>query len=268
LAVAADAALRALDDLEAMMADEPAPIADPAPTPAPAPVGDPPAPAAAAPAAEAKAAEATEAAAREAEKQLLLKAPEPVDYAKALAEAKMPDGMTLDPAAAKIGTDLFAKHKISAEAAKDLVSLYAQQQKAGADGNAKAFADQVTGWKAAAEKSTTAEERGSAKEAALKVFGPEELKVFEAFGITNRAGFIKALAKIGKAIKDDTFVPGNAGAHQRGSRCSRSLPKQQHEPVGANHGNRTSYHLLYAGRLGEAAGPDGSIAPWPSCSAR
>lgn len=147
---------------------------------------------------------------------------DPVDYAKALAEVKLPEGTTLDPATTKLGTDLFAKHNISAEAAKDLVSLYAQQQKAGAEGNAKAFATQVDGWKAEAEKSTTAEERGTAKDAVLKVFPKELVSVLETFGLTNRADFIKSMGKLGKAIKDDTFVPGNASAANGAARDARS----------------------------------------------
>lgn len=155
---------------------------------------------------------------------------EPVDYTKALAEVKMPEGMTLDPEATKLGTDLFAKHNLSAEAAKDLVSLYAQQQKAGADGNAKAFATQVEGWKATAEKATTPEERGAAKEAALKVFGTDEMKLFETFGITNRSGFIKAMAKVASAIKDDTFVPGNAGGLNGSDDARKMFPKSNMNP--------------------------------------
>lgn len=145
----------------------------------------------------------------------------PVDYAKAIGEVQLPEGMTLDPALAKAGSELFAKHGISADAAKELVSMYAAQQKAGADGAAKAFSDQVGAWKTEAEKATTPEERGTAKEAALKVFGKDEVALLEHFGVTNRLGFIKALAKVGKAIKDDVFVPGNAGAN--GARDARSM---------------------------------------------
>lgn len=155
---------------------------------------------------------------------------EPVDYAKALSEVKLPEGMTLDPALAKTGTDVFAKHKISAEAAKDLVTLYAAQQKAGADGNAKAFADQVTGWRAAAEKATTPEERGTAKETGIAVFGKEEMALLDTFGVTNRAGFIKALAKVGKAIKDDSFVRGDAGSLNGAKDARNMFPKSNMNP--------------------------------------
>lgn len=208
------------------VAGDAAPVTDAAPAPdpgvdapAPAVVADAAPPADAADAADAKSADAAS------------DAPvEPIDYAKALSEVKLPEGMTLDPALAKTGTDVFAKHKISAEAAKDLVTLYAAQQKAGADGNAKAFADQVTGWRAAAEKATTPEERGAAKEAALAVFGKEEMALLDTFGVTNRAGFIKALAKVSKAIKDDAFVPGNAGVINGANDARKQFPKSNMNP--------------------------------------
>lgn len=153
--------------------------------------------------------------------------PAPVDYAKTIAEVKLPDGVKLDPALAKAGADLFAEMKLPAEAAGKLVEFFAQQQKAGAEGNAKAFAAQIGAWKAEAEKSTTAEERGAAREALLKVFDKADVEVMEAFGLTNRLTVIKSLAKIAKAIKDDSFVPGNAAVN--GQFDARSLyPNSQH----------------------------------------
>jgi len=85
-----------------------------------------------------------------------------------------------------------------------------------------AVAQAYATWKATAEKTTTPEERGAAKDAALKIFGKDEVALLEHFGVTNRAGFIKALAKIGKmAIQDDTLVPGNAGGSS-GARDARA----------------------------------------------
>lgn len=137
----------------------------------------------------------------------------PVDYAKAIADVPLPDGVSIGEALAQPAADLFARHNVSPDAVKEFVSFYAQQQKAGADGNAKAFAEQVSGWRASAERATTPRERGVARQAALKVFGREEVALLEHFGVTSRAGFIKGLAKIGTmAIEDDTYIPGNAGS--------------------------------------------------------
>jgi hypothetical protein len=135
---------------------------------------------------------------------------QPVDYGKVISDALAPEGVTLDPGLTEAGSELLARHNIPPEAAKDLASFFARQQKAGAEGNARAFADQVGAWRAQSEKRTTPEERGTAKEAALRIFGRDELAVLELFGVTNRAGFIRALAKVGKATKDDVLVPGNA----------------------------------------------------------
>lgn len=133
-----------------------------------------------------------------------------VDYDRVIADALSPEGITLDPGLTRAGGELLARHNIPPEAAKDLASFFARQQKAGAEGNAKAFADQVGAWRAQSEKATTPEERGTAKQAALRIFGRDELALLELFGVTNRAGFIKALAKVGRAVSDDPFVPGDA----------------------------------------------------------
>jgi len=143
-----------------------------------------------------------------------------VDYDKVIADALTPEGVTLDPGMTRAGSELLARHNIPPEAAKDLASFFARQQKAGAEGNARAFADQIGAWRAQSEKRTTPEERGTAKDAALRIFGRDELAVLELFGVTNRAGFIKALSKVGKAIRDDVFVPGNAAVN--GDRDARS----------------------------------------------
>ena len=154
----------------------------------------------------------------------------PVDYAKALAEVKLPEGMAISPETSKAAVDLFTKHRLTADAVKDLTAFSAQQQKAGADGNAKAFATQVQGWKAEAEKSTTAEERGAAKAAVLKVFPKDLVAVFETFGLTNRADFIKAMGTLGKAIKDDVFVPGSAAANGSANDARRLFPNSTMNP--------------------------------------
>jgi len=155
---------------------------------------------------------------------------EPVDYAKALAEVKLPEGMAISPETSKDAVALFTKHKLTADAVKDLTAFSAQQQKAGADGNAKAFAAQVAEWKAGAEKSTTAEERGTAKDAVLKVFPKELVSVFETFGLTNRADFIKAMGTLGKSLKDDAYVAGNAAANGSVNDARRLFPNSTMNP--------------------------------------
>lgn len=218
------------------MADDPvpapAPVPTPAPTPAPAPAPDAPKPGDAptpdAPKADApKPGDPPKDPPKEGDKPTEA---EPVDYGKVISEAKMPEGVVIDEGLAKAGGEIFAKHKIPAEAAKEFVDFFAQQQKAGAEGNAKAFANQVKTWGAEAEKTTTPEERGAAKEAALKVFGKEEVALLETFGVTNRAGFIKALARVASAIKDDRFVRGDAGASDAAPDARKHFPNSNMNP--------------------------------------
>jgi hypothetical protein len=137
--------------------------------------------------------------------------PAPVDYGAAIKAAKMPEGFTLDDARATQAAEFFKNNNVPADKVQDYIDFYASNLKANAEANGKAFAEQVNGWRAESEKSFTAEERGAAKEALLKVFSKEDAEVMEAFGLTNRSGIIKSLLKMSKAIKDDTFVPGNAG---------------------------------------------------------
>ncbi len=158
------------------------------------------------------------------EKAADTKADGAVDYAKALSEVKLPEGMAITPETSKAAVDLFTKHRLTADAVKDLTAFSAQQQKAGADGNARAFATQVQGWKAEAEKSTTAEERGTAKDAVLKVFPKELVAIFETFGVTNRADFIKAMGTLGKSLRDDAYVAGNAAANGTVRDARRHFP--------------------------------------------
>lgn len=149
-----------------------------------------------------------------------------VDYGKAIAEVKLPDGMTLNADAAKAAGDLFGKHKISADAAKELTALYAQQVKAGGDAATKAFADQVQAWKteSTADKDLGAENLGLAKTTAGKVFDAKTIELMEHFGLMNHPGVLKGLVKIGKATKDDSFVPGDAGATGSGNDARKQFP--------------------------------------------
>lgn len=195
----------------------PSPVAEGAAAVAPPPLGSPEGSAAAADAPDTKDTKAVEPA-------------PPVDYAKALSEVKLPEGMAISPETSKAAVDLFTRHRLTADAVRDLTAFSAQQQKAGADGNAKAFAAQVAEWKAGAEKSTTAEERGTAKDAVLKVFPKELVSIFETFGVTNRADFIKAMGTLGKSLRDDAYVAGNAAANGSVNDARRLFPNSTMNP--------------------------------------
>lgn len=154
-----------------------------------------------------------------------------VDYAKALAEA-VPEGMKLDDAAAKPYIEAFAKHKITPDAVKELVALQAASNKAATDGQAKAFADAVAGWKkeSTADKDLGAENLGLAKTTAGKVFDAKTIELMEHFGLMNHPGVLKGLVKIGKATKDDSRVPGDAGSRGDGADARKQFPNSNMNP--------------------------------------
>jgi hypothetical protein len=148
--------------------------------------------------------------------------PAAVDYGAAIKSA-MPEGVTYDEkVSAQVG-EVFTKHNIPEAAVADLINLHAAQLKAGADGNAAAFAAQVAAWKteSSADKELGAENMGIAKVAASKAFDTKTVELMEHFGLMNHPGVLKGLVKIGKAIKDDTFVTGDAGS-MNGSRDARA----------------------------------------------
>lgn len=145
----------------------------------------------------------------------------PVDYAKAITEAKIPEGFVLDEAKAKDAAEFFKANNVPADKVQEYIDFYAKQLSATKQAEGQAFAKQVEGWKAHAEKETTPQERAEARTALGKIFDKDDMEILEAFGLTNRASFIKSAAKVGKAIGNDTFVSGNAVT--TGARDARSM---------------------------------------------
>lgn len=184
---------------------DPAPTptpADPAPAPAPAPS---PAPAdpAPAPADTPKAAEA------------------PIDYGT----LKFAEGYKADDPVFADAVKMFGDNKIAPDVAQKLMDFTVERDKAIAkavnDSNAAGWQKQRDGWKAETAKTVSAEDLGHAKTAAEKLFEPQALKYLEGMGMLDYPGFVQAMVKISKAIKDDTFVTGNAGSN--GVRDARSF---------------------------------------------
>ena len=88
--------------------------------------------------------------------------------------------------------------------------------------NAAAFAKTRGEWKAEAAKTHSAEDLGVAKTALAAIYDAKTLAFLESWGLTDHPGFIAGAVKVGKAIKDDTFVAGNAG-NGSGGRDPKSL---------------------------------------------
>lgn len=158
------------------------------------------------------------------------KADAPTDY-KAL---KMPEGIKADDPVLADAFKLFGEHKLTPDAAQALVDFTAERDKtlvkAVNDGQTEAWTKMRGEWKADTEKNVTAEDRGSAKQFAQKLFDKKTADMLEAYGLTDHRGFVEAMVKAGKAIKDDNFVTGNAGANGAGSDARKLFPNSNMNP--------------------------------------
>jgi hypothetical protein len=151
------------------------------------------------------------------------------DYAK---ELKLPEGVQADEVFGE-AVKLFGEMKLPAAEAQKLIDFTAtrdkQLVKAVNDASAKAWSDQTGKWKADSEKEFTAEDLGHAKTVLPKVFDKETVGILEGLGFTNHPGVIRAMLKVHKAIKDDTWVTGNAGA-VNGSDARSHFPNSNMNP--------------------------------------
>ena len=146
----------------------------------------------------------------------------PADYTT----LKMPEGYKTDDPAFAEAVKLFGTEKIAPEVAQKLLDFTVERDKALgkaiADNNAAAFAKTRGEWKAEAAKTHSAEDLGVAKTALAAIYDAKTLAFLESWGLTDHPGFIAGAVKVGKAIKDDTFVAGNAG-NGSGGRDPKSL---------------------------------------------
>lgn len=152
----------------------------------------------------------------------------PIDYST----IKMPEGMTAD-AVFNDAVKIFGENKIAPDVAQKLIDFTADRDKqlvkAVNDGNQAAWTKMRGEWKADTEKNVSEADRGDAKKAAEKLFDKNTAEIIERYGLTDHRGFVEAMVKVGKAIKDDTFVNGNAAGAQ--ARDARSLyPKSNMNP--------------------------------------
>lgn len=181
---------------DAVIEGAPAPAADAAPAPDPvaaAPAADP------APAPEAA---ATDTPAEGAEPELVLEAPEGMDLdADAVTEfGALAKELGLDKANAQRVADIAIKMQQRAvEQHQETVSVWADQARADKEfGGDKFDASMAT-----------------AKRALTEFGSPELLAVLESSGLGNHPDMVRAFYRIGKAIGDDSFVPGRQGAPEK-----------------------------------------------------
>ncbi len=184
---------------------------------------------------------AAEAATREEEKKALLgkgnkseeakTADAPLDYTA----LKLPEGYSQDPQDPVFGeaVKLFGEHKIAPDVAQRLIDFTVTRDKAMVEAlneqNAANWQKQVDGWKADSTKEFSAEILGEAKTALPQVFDAETVKWMEGLGLTNHPGLIRGMAKVAKAIKDDTWTAGNA-SRRNGSDARGMYPNSNMNP--------------------------------------
>jgi len=139
------------------------------------------------------------------------KADAPVDYTA----LKLPEGYKADDPVFADAVKLFEGEKINPAQAQKLIDFTVERDKAMVkavnDQAAANWTKQTDEWKANASKEFDEASLGDAKTALAQVFDKETVTYLESMGFTNHPGLIRGMVKVSKAIKDDTWVSGNAG---------------------------------------------------------
>lgn len=177
------------------------------------------------------------AAVREGELQPALASAEPGAEATATAPADysglaLPDGYRADDPVFGEAIKLFEGEKIAPETAQRLIDFTIERDKEIAravnDHSAASWTKQTGEWRATAEKEFSPEALGNARTALARVFDRQTIAYLESLGFTNHPGLIRGMVKVANAIKDDSFVGGNAGRGS-GAMDPKSLyPNSQH----------------------------------------
>lgn len=156
------------------------------------------------------------------------KADAPADYTA----LKLPEGYKADDPVFADAIKLFEGEKISPEQAQKLIDFTVERDKAIAkavnDQSAANWTKQTGEWRATSEKEFTADQLGDAKTALAQVFDKETVAYLEGLGFTNHPGLIRGMVKVSQAIKDDTFVTGNAGRGNGALDPKALYPNSQH----------------------------------------
>ena len=152
----------------------------------------------------------------------------PADYSG----LALPDGYRADDPVFGQAIKLFEGEKITPETAQRLIDFTIERDKEIAravnDHSAASWTKQTGEWRATAEKEFSPEALGNARTALARVFDRQTIAYLESLGFTNHPGLIRGMVKVANAIKDDSFVGGNAGRGS-GAMDPKSLyPNSQH----------------------------------------
>tara|TARA_R110000868_G_scaffold411706_1_gene707767 strand:- start:8629 stop:9276 length:648 start_codon:yes stop_codon:yes gene_type:complete len=157
------------------------------------------------------------------------KADAPADYTT----LKLPEGYKADDPVFADAVKLFEGEKISPAQAQKLLDFTVERDKAMVkavqDQSAAQWAKQTDEWKTTAAKEFDEAALGDAKTALAQVFDKETVTYLESMGFTNHPGLIRGMVKVSKAIKDDTWVSGNAG-QVNGSDARKAFPNSNMNP--------------------------------------
>lgn len=153
----------------------------------------------------------------------------PADYTK----LTMPEGYKADDPVFADAVKMFGDEKIAPEVAQKLIDFTVKRDKEIAkavnDASATAWTKQTGEWKEASAKEFSEAALGDAKTALRQVFDKETVTYLESMGFTNHPGLIRGMVKVSQAIKDDSFVGGNA-AQANGSDARKAFPNSNMNP--------------------------------------
>lgn len=145
---------------------------------------------------------------------------------------RLPEGYRADDPVFGEAMKLFGSEKIAPETAQKLIDFTVERDREIAravnDHAASSWTKQTTDWRATSEKEFSPEALGNARTALAKVFDRQTIAYLEGLGFTNHPGLIRGMVKVSQAIKDDSFVGGNAG-RETGAMDPKALyPNSQH----------------------------------------
>lgn len=163
----------------------------------------------------------------------------PEDGAEAAADApadysglRLPEGYRADDPVFGEAMKLFGGEKIAPETAQKLIDFTVERDREIAravnDHAASSWTKQTTEWRATSEKEFSPEALGNARTALAKVFDRQTIAYLEGLGFTNHPGLIRGMVKVSQAIKDDSFVGGNAGRGTGAMDPKALYPNSQH----------------------------------------
>lgn len=129
-------------------------------------------------------------------------------------DLKMPDGVELDAKLMESVTPLFKELKVTNEAAQKIADVFAAHKQAEAQASIQAFQDTLADWN---KQITSDPEFGGknyeatkkAAQAVIARYGDEQLRQdLNQYGVGNLPSLIRAFARAGRAMAEDTMKGG------------------------------------------------------------